>query len=69
VQLGLGITLQSRITVEQELQDDRLGEISVRGGLRSANGSRCVRRHPAQPSVAAFLDFVGSYPPVSSPRR
>jgi LysR family transcriptional regulator, low CO2-responsive transcriptional regulator len=62
VQLGLGVTLQSRIAVEQELRDERLGEITVRGGLPKREWF--ALRAPAskvRPSVAAFLDFVSSY--------
>lgn len=62
VQLGLGITLQSRIAVEQELQDERLGEIRVRGGLPKREWFALLTpASPLRPAVAAFLDFVSTY--------
>jgi DNA-binding transcriptional LysR family regulator len=62
VQLGLGITLQSRIAVEQELRDARLGRITVRGGLPKREWFALrAPASPTRPAVAAFLDFVDSY--------
>ncbi len=61
VRLGLGISIESRIAVELELESGALGTIAVRGGiaprewyaLRSSVG-------PVREPVAAFLEFVKS---------
>lgn len=61
VRAGLGVSLQSRVAVELELESGVLATVSVRGGLperhwyvlRSATG-------PVRPSVEAFVAFVGT---------
>ncbi len=61
VRLGLGISIESRIAVELELDSGALGTIAVRGGipvrqwyaLRSAVG-------PVREPLQAFLEFVTS---------
>jgi DNA-binding transcriptional LysR family regulator len=59
VRLGLGISLQSRLAVEHELQAGALSEIHVKGGLPErqwyALHSATV---PPRPSVEAFLAFA-----------
>jgi len=59
VRLGLGVSLQSRVAVEHELQDGTLEEIHVRGGLPHrqwyALHSATV---PPRPAVEQFLDFA-----------
>jgi LysR family transcriptional regulator, low CO2-responsive transcriptional regulator len=60
-QLGLGVALVSRCTVELELELGKLAVIRVRGGLpqrawyvvHSGVG-------PVRPEVSAFVEFVGS---------
>ncbi len=59
VRIGLGLSLQSRIAVELELESGTLSTIAVKGGLparqwyvlRSSSG-------PIRPPVQAFFDFV-----------
>lgn len=59
VRLGLGISLQSRVAVEQELRTGALLEVQVEGGLPSrewyAVHSATV---PPRPSVTQFLAFA-----------
>jgi len=59
VRLGLGISLQSRVAVENELHTGTLAEISVRGGLPQrqwyALHSATV---PPRPAVEQFLQFA-----------
>lgn len=59
VRLGLGVSLQSRVAVEHELQAATLAEVSVRGGLPQrqwyALHSATV---PPRPAVAQFLQFA-----------
>jgi DNA-binding transcriptional LysR family regulator len=59
VRLGLGISLQSRVAVEQELKGGTLTEIRVRGGLPQrewyALHSATV---PPRPAVEQFLEFA-----------
>ncbi len=60
VQLGLGITVQSRIAVDQELTDGRLAEIAVRGGLPKREWFALrATSVPARPAVEEFLTFIG----------
>jgi DNA-binding transcriptional LysR family regulator len=59
VRLGLGVSLQSRLAVEQELRTGALAEIRVKGGLPErqwyALHSATV---PPRPSVELFLAFA-----------
>jgi DNA-binding transcriptional LysR family regulator len=59
VRLGLGVSLQSRVAVEQELRAHTIAEIPVRGGLPRrewyALHSATV---PPRPSVELFLAFA-----------
>jgi LysR family transcriptional regulator, low CO2-responsive transcriptional regulator len=59
VRLGLGVSLQSRVAVEQELKAGTLTEIRVRGGLPRrewyALHSATV---PPRPAVEQFLEFA-----------
>jgi DNA-binding transcriptional LysR family regulator len=59
VRLGLGVSLASRVAVEQELQTGTLAEIRVRGGLPRrewyALHSATV---PPRPAVEQFLSFA-----------
>jgi DNA-binding transcriptional LysR family regulator len=59
VRLGLGVSLQSRLAVEQELKAGALAEIRVKGGLPErqwyALHSSTV---PPRPSVEVFLAFA-----------
>ena len=59
VRLGLGVSLQSRVAVENELRAGTLAEIRVRGGLPRrewfALHSATV---PPRPAVEQFLSFV-----------
>ena len=60
MRLGLGVSLQSRVAVEQELEAGTLAEINVRGGLAAArSGTPSVpRRFQPRPSVQEFLRFL-----------
>lgn len=60
VQLGLGISLQSRVAVEEELASGKLGRVSVRGGVpeRQWYVLRSAIVEPREP-VRQFLDFLG----------
>ena len=59
VRLGLGVSLQSRVAVENELRAGTLGEVTVRGGLPQrqwyALHSATV---PPRPAVEQFLQFA-----------
>jgi DNA-binding transcriptional LysR family regulator len=59
VRLGLGVSLQSRVAVEQELGTGSIAEIGVLGGLPVrewyALHSATV---PPRPAVKLFLDFA-----------
>jgi DNA-binding transcriptional LysR family regulator len=59
VRLGLGVSLQSRVAVEQELGTGSLAELRVRGGLPErewyALHSATV---PPRPAVQLFLSYV-----------
>ena len=59
VRLGLGVSLQSRVAVEHELNEGALAEITVRGGLPQrqwyALNSATV---PPRPAVEQFLEFA-----------
>jgi DNA-binding transcriptional LysR family regulator len=59
VRLGLGISMQSRVAVEQELRAGTLAELTVRGGLPLrhwyALHSATV---PPRPAVELFLEFA-----------
>jgi DNA-binding transcriptional LysR family regulator len=59
VRLGLGVSLQSRVAVEHELNEGALAEIVVRGGLPQrqwyALHSATV---PPRPAVEQFLEFA-----------
>jgi LysR family transcriptional regulator, low CO2-responsive transcriptional regulator len=59
VRLGLGVSLQSRVAVEQELRTAALAEVAVRGGLPQrqwyALHSATV---PPRPAVEQFLQFA-----------
>jgi LysR family transcriptional regulator, low CO2-responsive transcriptional regulator len=59
VRLGLGVSLQSRVAVENELRAGTLAEVAVRGGLPQrqwyALHSATV---PPRPAVEQFLQFA-----------
>lgn len=61
VRLGLGVSIQPRVAVEQDLRTGTIAEIRVRGGLPRrewfAVHSATV---PPRPSVAQFLAFASS---------
>ncbi|CAB4686391.1 MAG: LysR family transcriptional regulator [Actinobacteria bacterium] len=61
VKLGLGVSLQSRMAVEQELATGQLSELHVKGGLPDrqwyALHSATV---PPRPAVELFLEFAFS---------
>jgi len=59
VRLGLGISLQSRMAVEHELEDGTLAQIPVRGGLpRRQWYTLRSATVPPRPAVQLFLDFT-----------
>src|SRR5438105_5220302 len=59
VRLGLGVSLQSRMAVEQELASGALAEIAVRGGLpRREWYTLRSATVPPRPAVELFLDFA-----------
>jgi DNA-binding transcriptional LysR family regulator len=59
VQIGLGVSLQSRLAVGYELAAGTLAEIKVRGGLpQRAWYALRPAAIPPRPSVQAFLDFL-----------
>ena len=59
VRLGLGVSIQSRVAVEHELETGSLAEVTLRGGLPRrqwyALHSATV---PPRPAVAQFLEFA-----------
>jgi DNA-binding transcriptional LysR family regulator len=63
VRLGLGVSLQSRVAVEQELKAGSLAELHARGGAPArqwyALHSATV---PPRPAVEQFLEFVKARP-------
>jgi DNA-binding transcriptional LysR family regulator len=59
VRLGLGISLQSRRAVEQDLAAGTLAEIHVRGGLpRREWYTLRSATVPPRPAVELFLEFA-----------
>jgi DNA-binding transcriptional LysR family regulator len=60
VQLGLGLSLQSRVAVEEELASGKLGRVAVRGGVPARQWFvlRSAVVQPREP-VRQFLDFLG----------
>ena len=59
VRLGLGVSLQSRVAVEQELAAGTLAELKVRGGLPEREWySLHSATVPPRPAVQLFLEFV-----------
>jgi LysR family transcriptional regulator, low CO2-responsive transcriptional regulator len=59
VRLGLGVSLQSRMAVGQELASGALGEIAVRGGLpRREWYTLRSATVPPRPAVQLFLEFA-----------
>lgn len=61
VRLGLGVSLQSRVAVEQELRAGAIAEIAVRGGLpRRQWYALHLATVPPRPSVEKFLSFAYS---------
>jgi LysR family transcriptional regulator, low CO2-responsive transcriptional regulator len=59
VQIGLGVSLQSRIAVGQDLDAGTLAEIKVRGGLPQRDWYALrPSAIPARPSVQRFVDFL-----------
>jgi DNA-binding transcriptional LysR family regulator len=59
VQIGLGVSLQSRLAVGYELGAGTLAEIKVRGGLPQREWYALrPAAIPARPSVRAFLEFL-----------
>ena len=61
VQIGLGISLQSRLAVGYELGAGTLAEITVRGGLPERKWYALrPAAIPARPSVQEFLAFLGT---------
>jgi len=59
VQLGLGLSLQSRVAVEDELAVGKLGRVAVKGGVpkRQWYVLRSAAIEPREP-VRRFLDFL-----------
>jgi LysR family transcriptional regulator, low CO2-responsive transcriptional regulator len=59
VRLGLGVSIQSRVAVEHELETGSLAEVTLRGGLPRrqwyALHSATV---PPRPAVEQFLEFA-----------
>ena len=59
VRLGLGVSLQSRVAVEQELASGTLAELKVRGGLPEREWySLHSATVPPRPAVQLFLEYV-----------
>jgi len=59
VRLGLGVSLQSRVAVEQELAAGTLAELKVRGGLPEREWySLHSATVPPRPAVQLFLEYV-----------
>ena len=61
VQIGLGVSLQSRLAVGYELRAGTLAEIKVRGGLPKRDWYALrPAAIPARPSVREFVEFLGT---------
>jgi DNA-binding transcriptional LysR family regulator len=59
VRLGLGVSLQSRVAVEQELAAGTLAELKVKGGLPEREWySLHSATVPPRPAVQLFLEYV-----------
>jgi DNA-binding transcriptional LysR family regulator len=59
VRLGLGVSLQSRVAVEQELRAGTLVELKVKGGLPEREWySLHSATVPPRPAVQLFLEYV-----------
>jgi DNA-binding transcriptional LysR family regulator len=59
VRLGLGVSLQSRVAVEQDLAAGTIGEIEVAGGLPQRKWYALhLATVPLRPSVEEFLSFA-----------
>src|SRR5262245_13188511 len=59
VRLGLGVSLQSRVAVEQELTSGALAELKVKGGLPEREWySLHSATVPPRPAVQLFLEYV-----------
>ena len=59
VRLGLGVSLQSRVAVEQELASGALAELRVKGGLPEREWySLHSATVPPRPAVKLFLEYV-----------
>jgi DNA-binding transcriptional LysR family regulator len=59
VRLGLGVSLQSRVAVEQELAVGTLAELKVKGGLPEREWySLHSATVPPRPAVQLFLEYV-----------
>jgi DNA-binding transcriptional LysR family regulator len=59
VRLGLGVSLQSRVAVEQELLAGTLAELKVKGGLPEREWySLHSATVPPRPAVQLFLEYV-----------
>jgi DNA-binding transcriptional LysR family regulator len=59
VRLGLGVSLQSRVAVEQELVAGTLAELKVKGGLPEREWySLHSATVPPRPAVQLFLEYV-----------
>ena len=59
VRLGLGVSLQSRVAVEQDLAAGTLAELKVRGGLPEREWySLHSATVPPRPAVQLFLEYV-----------
>ncbi len=61
VRVGLGVSLQSRIAVDLELESGVLATVTVRGGLPVRHWYALLSATgPVRPSVEAFFQFVAS---------
>jgi DNA-binding transcriptional LysR family regulator len=59
VRLGLGLSIQSRVAVEQELAGGTLAELKVKGGLPEREWySLHSATVPPRPAVQLFLEYV-----------
>jgi DNA-binding transcriptional LysR family regulator len=59
VRLGLGVSLQSRVAVEQELASGALAELKLKGGLPEREWySLHSATVPPRPAVQLFLEYV-----------
>jgi DNA-binding transcriptional LysR family regulator len=70
VQLGLGVSIQSRIAVEQELASGALAEIAVTGGLprREWHVHRSTTM-PLREPVRDFLAYLQAASPAEGGRK